>query len=72
MVERWVKRTPANFKFTAKFPRVITQDKRLKDIGTELDQFFESIGPLSDKTLALLIQLPPYLQIFEGLEALGN
>jgi uncharacterized protein YecE (DUF72 family) len=46
--------------------------KRLKDVDNDLEQFFESIGPLSDKTLALLLQLPPYLQIFEGLEALGN
>jgi uncharacterized protein YecE (DUF72 family) len=30
----------------------------------------KAIGPLSDKTLALLIQLPPSLQIFEGLERL--
>jgi uncharacterized protein YecE (DUF72 family) len=27
-----VKKTPTNFKFTAKFPRVITHDKRLKDV----------------------------------------
>jgi uncharacterized protein YecE (DUF72 family) len=69
-VSNWVKRTPKNFKFTAKFPRVITHDKRLKDVDKELEQFFEAIGPLSNKTLALLIQLPPSLQILEGLENL--
>jgi len=69
-VSNWVKRTPKNFKFTAKFPRVITHDKRLKDVDKELEQFFEVIGPLSNKTLALLIQLPPSLQILEGLENL--
>jgi len=69
-VSNWVKRTPKNFKFTAKFPRVITHDKRLKDVDKELEQFFEAIGPLSNKTLALLIQLPPSLQILEGLESL--
>jgi uncharacterized protein YecE (DUF72 family) len=37
-----------------------------------LDQFFESIGPISHKTLALLIQLPPSMQIFEGLESLRD
>jgi uncharacterized protein YecE (DUF72 family) len=37
---------------------------------TNYTTFFEAIGPLSDKTLALLIQLPPSLQIFEGLERL--
>jgi uncharacterized protein YecE (DUF72 family) len=69
-VKNWSKKTPLNFKFTAKFPRVITHDKRLKDIDQELEQFFKAIGPLSNKTLALLIQLPPSLQIFEGLERL--
>ena len=69
-VKNWCKKTPLNFKFTAKFPRVITHDKRLKDVDKELEQFFEGIGPLCDKTLALLIQLPPSLQIFEGLERL--
>jgi len=69
-VNNWANRTPQNFKFTAKFPRVITHEKRLKDVDKELDQFFESIGPLSRKTLALLIQLPPSMQIFEGLESL--
>ena len=69
-VKNWSKKTPLNFKFTAKFPRVITHDKRLKDIDQELEQFFKAVGPLSNKTLALLIQLPPSLQIFEGLEGL--
>jgi uncharacterized protein YecE (DUF72 family) len=69
-VKNWYKKTPRNFKFTAKFPRVITHDKRLKEVDKELEQFFKAIGPLSDKTLALLIQLPPSLHIFEGLERL--
>jgi len=55
MVKNWVKRTPTNFKFTAKFPGVIRHDKRLKGVDKELDQFFDAISPLSAKTLALLI-----------------
>ena len=70
MVNNWAKRTPKNFKFTAKFPRVITHDKRLKDVDKELEQFFEAIGPISDKALGLLIQLPPSIQIHEGLQSL--
>jgi uncharacterized protein YecE (DUF72 family) len=42
----------------------------LKNVDNEIERFFEAIGPLSDKTLALLIQLPPSLQIFEGLQSL--
>jgi uncharacterized protein YecE (DUF72 family) len=72
MVKNWFKRSPQNFKFTAKFPKIITHDKRLKDVDKELGQFFEAMRPLSDKTLALLVQLPPSLHIFEGLERLRD
>jgi uncharacterized protein YecE (DUF72 family) len=72
MVKNWAKKTPKNFKFTAKFPKVITHDKRLKDVDKELDYFFQQIGHLSDKTLTLLMQLPPSLQIHEGLQSLRD
>jgi uncharacterized protein YecE (DUF72 family) len=35
MVKNWYKRIPKIFKFTAKFPKIITNDKRLKDIDKE-------------------------------------
>jgi uncharacterized protein YecE (DUF72 family) len=70
MVKNWLKRTPENFKFTAKFPKVITHDKRLKDVSKELEYFLQSMLPLKDKTLALLIQLPPSLNMIEGIENL--
>jgi uncharacterized protein YecE (DUF72 family) len=69
-VKNWLKKTPDNFRFTAKFPKVITHDKRLKNVENELEIFFSQIDPLRDKTSALLIQLPPSLGIVEGLEAL--
>jgi uncharacterized protein YecE (DUF72 family) len=69
-VKNWFNRTPDNFKFTAKFPKVITHDKRLKDVSSELQYFFQSMLPLKEKTLALLIQLPPSLKITEGIENL--
>jgi len=70
MVKNWAMKTPKNFKFTAKFPKVITHDKRLKDVDDELERFFDAMGPLENKTLALLIQLPPSIQIHTGLERL--
>jgi uncharacterized protein YecE (DUF72 family) len=70
MVNNWANKTPKDFKFTAKFPKVVTHEKRLKNVDKELDQFLEAFRPLSDKTLALLIQLPPSLQIHEGLQGL--
>jgi len=72
MVKNWYKRSPQNFRFTAKFPKIITHDKRLKDVDKELEQFFEAISPLANKTLALLIQLPPSLHILEGLQMLRD
>jgi uncharacterized protein YecE (DUF72 family) len=72
MVKNWVKRTPDNFKFTAKFPKVITHNKLLVDVEVDVERFLENIIPLEKKTLALLIQLPPSLGIMQGLEGLRN
>jgi uncharacterized protein YecE (DUF72 family) len=69
-VKSWFNKTPDNFKFTAKFPKTITHDKRLKHVSKELQYFFQSMLPLKEKTLALLIQLPPSLKITEGIENL--
>jgi uncharacterized protein YecE (DUF72 family) len=72
MVKNWFKKTPDNFRFTAKFPKVITHDKHLVDIDEEVDLFLNNLEPLSEKTLALLIQLPPSMEIMPGLEGLRN
>jgi uncharacterized protein YecE (DUF72 family) len=70
MVKNWAMKTPKNFKIMAKFPKAITHDKRLLNVDKELERFFDAMGPLENKTLALLLQLPPSLQIFTGLERL--
>jgi uncharacterized protein YecE (DUF72 family) len=73
MVKNWYNRTPENFRFTAKFPKIITHDKRLSDFDEDqLSYFFESISELKEKLLALLIQLPPSIDIVEGLDAFRN
>jgi uncharacterized protein YecE (DUF72 family) len=70
MIKNWCKRTSENFRFTAKFPTVITHDKRLRNFDEDqLDYFFKSISELKEKLLTLLIQLPPSIQIVEGLKA---
>lgn len=68
MVKNWEKRTPDNFRFTAKFPKVITHDKRFKNVEKELELFYQRMEPLKNKILALLIQLPPIYELKEGLE----
>jgi len=68
MVSSWNRRTPENFRFTVKFPKVITHEKRFKNVEKELSLFYETIEPLRDKILALLIQLPPPYQLKRGID----
>jgi uncharacterized protein YecE (DUF72 family) len=70
MVKNWKRRTPDNFRITAKFPKVITHDKKFKNVEKELELFYERREPLKDKLLALLIQLPPSYELKDGLEDL--
>ncbi|HYZ59469.1 MAG TPA: DUF72 domain-containing protein [Nitrososphaeraceae archaeon] len=68
MTKRWASITPDNFRFTAKFPRSITHEKRLADPEKELGYFLDMMRPLQRKLLALLIQLPPSLTAKEGMK----
>src|SRR5215208_2526352 len=72
MVNNWNKRTPDNFKFAVKFPKVITHDKRLKDVDKDIERFYDVMEPLYDKILVFLMQLPPSLQLVEGLDLIKN
>ena len=65
MISSWNRRTPENFRFTAKFLKVITHEKRFKNVEKELSLFSEKIEQLRDKILALLIQLPPPYKLKE-------
>jgi uncharacterized protein YecE (DUF72 family) len=72
MVNNWSKRTPDNFRFAVKFPKVITHDKRLKDVRKDIEQFYDAMEPLYDKILVFLMQLPPSLEIVEGLDLIKS
>jgi len=72
MVKLWNARTPPNFRFSAKFPRVITHEKKFHNCEKELELFYKAMEPLKDKLLTLLIQFPPSFKIKEGLDALGK
>jgi len=60
----WARRTPASFRFAAKFPQTITHDRRLVGAGDELARFLEVLRPLREagKFVAALLQLPPSLR----------
>lgn len=72
MVKLWNARTPPSFRFSAKFPSVITHQKKFRNCERELELFYKAMLPLKDKLLTLLIQFSPSFKIKEGLEALGK
>jgi uncharacterized protein YecE (DUF72 family) len=72
MANNWSKRTPDSFRFAVKFPKVITHDKKLKDVEKDIERFYDAMEPLYDKILVFLIQLPPSLQLAEGLDLIKN
>jgi uncharacterized protein YecE (DUF72 family) len=60
-VARWVEQTPADFVLTVKMSRYVTHIKRLTDLESGLERFYERIEPLtrSPKLGPVLWQLPP-------------
>ena len=69
-VRAWKDKTPFDFKFTLKFPKIITHEKKLEDVSKPLSIFFTALEPLIDKTMSLLIQLPPHLSANKGFKSL--
>jgi uncharacterized protein YecE (DUF72 family) len=59
-VERWVEQTPPGFLFAVKASRFLTHMKRLTDMATGLERFYERIEPLIDASRLgpVLWQLP--------------
>jgi uncharacterized protein YecE (DUF72 family) len=49
MVKLWNARTPPNFKFSAKFPRIITHEKKFRHCEKELELFYQQYEVLSKK-----------------------
>ncbi|WP_337243750.1 DUF72 domain-containing protein [Luteimonas sp. gir] len=59
--ERWAASLPAGFRFSAKLPRTITHEHRLRGCGPLLDAFLEAATGLGERLGCLLVQLPPSL-----------
>jgi Protein of unknown function DUF72 len=55
------------FRFTAKVPKVITHDKRLKNISKELEYFHKAMLPLKDKTQWITLE-QKNMRSLKGLE----
>ena len=58
-IASWRERTPAGFRFAAKFPKTITHEKALRDAGLEAKFFVDTMAGLDDKLGPLLLQMPP-------------
>ncbi len=59
VAEGWYRRTPESFRFAVKVSRLITHVHRLKNCEDSVEWFFRDMAPLSEKTSAYLLQLPP-------------
>lgn len=57
-VEQWRNAVPAHFRFTAKFPQIITHEKMLREAERETEQFLNTMARLGDKLGPLLLQFP--------------
>jgi uncharacterized protein YecE (DUF72 family) len=62
----WYERSPEQFRFAVKAPRIITHYKRFKNTADDLQRFYDTIyAGLSDKLGSILFQLHPNMQYSE-------
>ena len=62
-VANWKEKTPENFRFSLKFPKIITHIKMLRDCQNETGVFLDRADLLREKLGALLLQFPPNFSI---------
>jgi len=72
IIKRWNIDTPRHFRFTAKFSSIITHEKRLDRVNSEVFSFLASLSPIYEKVSALVLQLPPSLSFEEAKPRLGD
>ena len=72
ITKRWHDDTPDSFRFTAKFPSIITHEKRLEKVNSDVFSFLAALTPLYQKISALILQLPPSLSFNEAKPRLEN
>jgi len=61
--ERWAASVPTTFKFSVKCPKEITHEKRLVGTADLTARFLDEIAGLGEKLGAVLVQLPPTLEL---------
>ena len=70
VVASWADKTPDDFTFTAKMPRTITHEARLRGCERELEVFLDSLRPFGRKLGAVLAQFSPSFHLEPNEEAL--
>ncbi len=70
-VAQWRRLTPEDFRFTAKLPRRITHELKLRNALEPLGYFQRSISELGPKLAAVVLQLPPSFKYEKDATALG-
>lgn len=59
-LQTWYRKSPAEFKYSIKAPKIITHTKKLVDCEAELGEFYTACeAGLKDKLACVLFQLPP-------------
>ncbi|ONF72670.1 DUF72 domain-containing protein [Amycolatopsis keratiniphila] len=56
-VETWARQTGPGFRFVVKLPKVVTHEKRLAGVETEMRAFLDAVEPLGERAV-LWTQLP--------------
>jgi len=59
MIKKWVKLTPGDFKFAARFPRTVTHEGDLNSRLDKAERFLDAMRDVGDKLGPLLLQFPP-------------
>jgi uncharacterized protein YecE (DUF72 family) len=62
-VQSWEEQVPTGFKFSAKFPRIITHERMLRDCEKQAERFITTMSQLHEKLGPLLVQLPPTFRL---------
>jgi uncharacterized protein YecE (DUF72 family) len=57
-VEKWYEKTPPDFIFAAKVPRIVTHDKVLVDCDSEFEEFVKTMDILGPKLGPMVFQFP--------------
>ncbi len=65
IVKKWNGRVPEKFKYVIKVWQKITHDLKVPNLAFLISQFFYHLSPIQEKTVAYLLQFPPWFKFTE-------